>query len=333
MGAQMKLSSIQNYNPKKMIFSVLYVLCLSSFAFGQEHEHEHEHEQHDSHSNNEHDNHVSHSDHENKNQTFISEKIASDAGIVTQQAGEKILYERIKLFGKTTTDPQQISHLRARFPGLIKKVNVSLGDKVKIGDVLIQVEANDSLQNYNIRSPINGIVIQRHANPGEVTDNNELLTIANYQQLWVEFDVFPSQFKLIRPLQEVKISSGDLSATSNIHYLTPLEGGGPTILARALLQNPSQLWTPQLMVEGLVSVNSFKVPIAVNNRALQTINDSKVVFIKEGDSYKSREVEIGRNDESFTEVVSGLDAGDHYVVENSYLIKADIEKSGASHDH
>ncbi len=32
-------------------------------------------------------------------------------------------------------------------------------------------------------------------------------------------------------------------------------------------------------------------------------------------------------------VLSGISLGDNYVVENSYLIKADIEKSGASHDH
>jgi acetyl/propionyl-CoA carboxylase alpha subunit len=42
---------------------------------------------------------------------------------------------------------------------------------------------------------------------------------------------------------------------------------------------------------------------------------------------------LGRSDGRFTEVLAGLQAGDRYVVENSYLIKADIEKSGASHDH
>ena len=34
-----------------------------------------------------------------------------------------------------------------------------------------------------------------------------------------------------------------------------------------------------------------------------------------------------------TEVLEGLNPGDRYVVENSYLLKADLEKSGASHDH
>ena len=46
-----------------------------------------------------------------------------------------------------------------------------------------------------------------------------------------------------------------------------------------------------------------------------------------------RSLELGRSDGVYSEVLSGLKAGDSYVVDNSYLIKADIEKAGASHDH
>ena len=35
----------------------------------------------------------------------------------------------------------------------------------------------------------------------------------------------------------------------------------------------------------------------------------------------------------WVEILGGLDPGARYVTENSYVIKADIEKSGASHDH
>jgi cobalt-zinc-cadmium efflux system membrane fusion protein len=44
-------------------------------------------------------------------------------------------------------------------------------------------------------------------------------------------------------------------------------------------------------------------------------------------------LELGRRDGEFVEVLSGLEPGTGYVSENSYLVKADIEKSGASHDH
>jgi membrane fusion protein, heavy metal efflux system len=44
-------------------------------------------------------------------------------------------------------------------------------------------------------------------------------------------------------------------------------------------------------------------------------------------------LELGRADATRVEVLAGLEAGARYVTQNSYLIKADIEKSGASHDH
>lgn len=58
-----------------------------------------------------------------------------------------------------------------------------------------------------------------------------------------------------------------------------------------------------------------------------------MVFIKVGDEYEIRPLELGISDGRFTQVLSGLNVGDDYVVNQSYLIKADIEKSGASHDH
>jgi membrane fusion protein, heavy metal efflux system len=73
--------------------------------------------------------------------------------------------------------------------------------------------------------------------------------------------------------------------------------------------------------------------LAVDNRALQDFRDWQVVFIKIGDTYEIRPLELGRTDGSFTEVLGGLNPDDTYVVGNSYLIKADLEKSGASHDH
>ena len=73
--------------------------------------------------------------------------------------------------------------------------------------------------------------------------------------------------------------------------------------------------------------------LLVENRALQGFRDWQVVFIKVGNVYEIRPLELGRSDGHFTEVLSGLNIGDTYVVENSYLLKADLEKSGASHDH
>ena len=58
-----------------------------------------------------------------------------------------------------------------------------------------------------------------------------------------------------------------------------------------------------------------------------------MVYAKIGEEYEVRMLELGRQDDTWIEVLGGLESGTQYVSENSYVIKADIEKSGASHDH
>ena len=73
--------------------------------------------------------------------------------------------------------------------------------------------------------------------------------------------------------------------------------------------------------------------LAVRRSALQTFRESDVVYANVGEIYEVRMLDLGRKDENFVEVIGGLVPGQTYVTANSYLVKADIEKSGASHDH
>jgi len=73
--------------------------------------------------------------------------------------------------------------------------------------------------------------------------------------------------------------------------------------------------------------------VAVRRSGLQTFRDWTVVFERIGETYEIRPVTLGRKDGVWIEVVEGLAPRASYVSANSYLVKADIEKSGASHDH
>jgi cobalt-zinc-cadmium efflux system membrane fusion protein len=105
------------------------------------------------------------------------------------------------------------------------------------------------------------------------------------------------------------------------------------LVAHAPLDNSLGHWTPNQSLEAAVTVAEISVALMIDNRALQSFRDWQVVFIQVGDTYEIRPLELGQSDGQFTEVLGGLNAGDRYVVDNSYLLKADLEKSGASHDH
>ena len=88
-----------------------------------------------------------------------------------------------------------------------------------------------------------------------------------------------------------------------------------------------------MYLTGEIEVARYEVPLAVKRSGLQPFRDFTVVFAQFGEEYEVRMLELGRQDEVWVEVLSGLKVGTPYVTENSYVIKADIEKSGASHDH
>jgi cobalt-zinc-cadmium efflux system membrane fusion protein len=86
-------------------------------------------------------------------------------------------------------------------------------------------------------------------------------------------------------------------------------------------------------VHATVQLPPHDAALAVKNAGLQAFRDFTVVFAQVGDTYEVRMLELGRTDGTFSEVLGGLDAGERYVAANSFLIKADAMKSGASHDH
>ena len=117
------------------------------------------------------------------------------------------------------------------------------------------------------------------------------------------------------------------------HYLPEVDAATQTAVIHADLPNPDLKWLPGMKIEGNVVVNNKDVPLAVRTKALQRFRDFTVVFAKIGDTYEVRMLDLGRQTEKWTEVLGGIKPGQEYVTENSFIIKADIEKSGASHDH
>lgn len=263
----------------------------------------------------------------------ISTDLAQELGIETELAGAGVINRSLLLYGRTMPDPQGISHVYARYPGMIVSINTALGDSVEAGQVIAVIEANSSLQNYEIRAPLSGIVVEKHANPGELATGQSLLTIANYEDIWVDLTVFPGDSQQIRPGMAVTIRIDNRSAESTIRYINPSQGESPTVIAKVPLENSDSIWTPGLLVEAFVHLESKEVDLAIRNNALQTYENNQVVFVLEGDIYEPRTVTLGSSDPFSTEILAGLLPGERYVVSNSYLIKADLEKEGVEHEH
>lgn len=117
-------------------------------------------------------------------------------------------------------------------------------------------------------------------------------------------------------------------------YISTLIGGQTrTATARVELDNADNKWRPGMFVNVELIAEEITVPVAVSMNAIQTFRDWSVVFGRYDQFFEVRPLELGRSDGDNVEVLSGLTAGEVYASGNSFALKAELGKAGASHDH
>lgn len=268
--------------------------------------------------------------------TTITKEAADMSGLKTEIAGPATIRESLSLTGRIMLNPNTTANVKARFPGVIRTVEKQLGDTISEGDVLATVESNDSLQVYPVKAPVSGVVLSRNANVGEVAGDAPLYTIANLSDVWAEFHVFQRDVDKVKVGQAVRVRGveGTVESLGTINSLLPVtETSSQTVIARVTVENASGHWRTGMTVRGDVIISERVVPLAVKSTAVQRFRDFDVVFAQINDTYEVRMLTLGTDDGEWIEVRHGLTPGTRYVSENSFLIRADIEKSGASHDH
>lgn len=266
--------------------------------------------------------------------TTIPEAISKEAGIEIETAAPAVLKEKVQLLGNVVLNSGRYSIIRARFPGTVRAVKVREGDKVKKGQPLLVIEGNDSMRNYSLTAPFDGVVMSRSVSVGDMADNNTLLEIADLSTVWVELHAIGKTAAKLKVGQKVTIMSttGNDISESSIEALLPVTTRSQSTVLRATLPNADGNWRPGMTVSADVTVSERNVPLAVRESALQRLQGATVVFAQAGNIYESRVLKLGAQDGEFAEVLDGIKPGTNYVTKQSFLVKADIEKSGASHD-
>jgi cobalt-zinc-cadmium efflux system membrane fusion protein len=257
------------------------------------------------------------------------------AAIKVASAGPATIRERLPLYGVVAPNAEHVREITPRFPGVIRSVTKRLGDAVRQGETLATVESNESLQTYALTAPLSGVVTARNANPGEQTGERALFTVADLSTVWVEVSLFPRDRSRVRVGQSVGVKSGETghAADGKVVYVAPFgSASNQTLTARVLLDNTEGLWAPGLYVTVDVTLAETQVAVAVRNVALQTLDERTVVFTQGPEGFRPQPVEVGRSDDEATEIHSGLKAGDRYVADNSFILKAELGKGEAGDD-
>lgn len=258
------------------------------------------------------------------------------AGLVIAAAGPATLVETLPLYGVVKPNAERVRSVTARFPGVVRSVAVKLGDSVRQGQALATVESNESLQVYTVSSPQAGVVTERFTNPGEQAATQPLFTVADLSTVWVELSLFPRDRGRVKVGQIVRVQTADggPAGDGRIVFVSPLSSSATQSLnARVQLDNSDASWSPGLYVQAQVAIGESQLALAVPAAAVQELEGGTSVFVDDADGLEPHVVKTGRSDGRVVEIVEGLKAGDMVVGEGSFVLKAELGKGEAEHEH
>ncbi len=253
------------------------------------------------------------------------------------------LLEREKRLHEKKVSAEQ-DYLNAKSAYQESRINVQLAEQklhaFGIDDEEIKglsKEHNPNLRLYDILSPVDGIVIARHITKGEFIENTTTIyQVADLSTVWIEIGIYPKDLVRVKEGQMVDISrpiDGKISQ-AKIIYLSPIIQD-ETITAKAIaeMENSSGNWRPGSFVKVNIATENASAPIVIPKEAIQEIEGNEFVFVRIQEGFEKRQAQIGVGDNENVEILSGLSPGEEYASSKTFLLKADLSKKEAEHEH
>lgn len=201
----------------------------------------------------------------------------------------------------------------------------------------LTTESPEQIGQYELKSPLSGSIIEQHIVLGEMLkDDSQPFLVADLTSLWINLVAYQKDLPLIKVGQKVTISFGpNLSpATGEVTYISPLlNDASRAAMVRVDLPNPEGKWKPGLFVTGKVVVESKEVALLVPIGAIQRMEGKSVIFVQTKRGLELRAVTLGASNSTHVEITEGLTTGKPVAVTNTFVVKAELSKSEAEHEH
>lgn len=246
----------------------------------------------------------------------------------------RITYEREKKLWQEKISAEQ-DYLQAQTA--LREADIAVRNATQKLAAVGATGSSANLNRFELRAPFDGTVVEKHLALGEaVKEDASIFTVSDLRSVWAEFNVAPKDLATVRVGQRVSVSSTafESKVEGTISYVGALLGEQTrTARARVTLTNPDGAWRPGLFVTVAVYGEDQDVPLTVPADAVQTIENQAMVFKAVSGGFEAVAVKVGRSDGRTAEVLSGLKAGDQVASRNSFVLKSELGKASAGHDH
>lgn len=190
-----------------------------------------------------------------------------------------------------------------------------------------------------VRSPISGIITEKHAIVGELSDpSKSLYTVADLSLVWVMVDINEKDIAKVHKGQAAIVSVGafpDQKLKGRITYIADhVDEATRTVKARVAVANPGRKLKPEMFATVELALAADAPPVlAIPEDALQELDGKKMVFVAENEAeFAARQIQTGRATNGMIEVVDGLKEGERYAVKGAFILKSELKKAELAGD-
>ncbi len=195
------------------------------------------------------------------------------------------------------------------------------------------------LTRYELLSPIDGVVLERHITKGEfVSTDMTVFKIADLSRVWVLLAIYEKDIPYVKDGQKaiIEVGYGVKPVGCRLSYVAPvIEEKTRTVAARCVVSNRRGILRPGTFIRAKIDVESIDVGLVVPRTAVHTFKGNTVVFVRTKEGFVPRVVVTGRSDEDRVEILKGLEPGEEYASKGGFTIKAEFKKAefGEGHAH
>lgn len=186
-----------------------------------------------------------------------------------------------------------------------------------------------------IKATKNGVLLERKVNPGEIVEKNrELFNLADLKTIWLVGYAFEKDSPYLHLGEAVTGTIEERNGASIngvLSYVSPiLDSTTKTLEVRADIPNNDFKIKPNMYAEMFVNTGIAHV-LAIPTDAVEKFGDYNFAYVKVAPhTYEERKVETGKKNDLYTEIISGVKAGEEVVTRGSFeLLGESIKKQEA----
>jgi len=265
------------------------------------------------------------------NTIILDESGVQNLRIETVEVEERDFETTVFAIGRIEEIPANRSVLSSRISGRAVKVKVFEGDRVEVGQLLVEVESRqpgNPPPTIPLRAVQSGLVIASHVRVGQpIEPDAEMLDISDRSEMWAIAKIPEKEAATMEVGTQARIRVHAIGGEPIVAELTRFgieaDRKAGTVDGIFQIPNPGEKLQPGMRAEFAIITETREEVMAVPRTAVQGDPAGRVVYVKDFDlpnAFVRAPVVLGEQNDEFVEVVNGLFPGDEVVTQGSYSL-------------